>query len=193
MTEVTQAPKKAKAEPVVTTVTMDDGRIVEFAGKRRMQKESLLSPDGKVQVRLDFVNGETRIFTVPDAMVNKFVAHGAEQKLGDETAGLQDIDDAILAIDNLMERLNAGEWNQKREADGMAGTSVLVKALVESTGQDVAKVKAFLKDKTQAQKVALRNNPKIKPIVERLEAEKAAKASKGAGVDTDALLGELEG
>ena len=34
------------------------------------------------------------------------------------------------------------------------------------------------------------NNPKIKPIVERIEAEKA---SKKANVDTDAMLGELEG
>lgn len=189
MTDAAKA--KAKPEPQVTTVTMDDGRIVEFSGKRRLQKESLVSAEGKVQVRMDFVNGETRIFTVPDSLVLKFVAHGAEQKLGDEVAGLTDIDDAILAVDNLMERLSAGEWNVKREADGMAGTSVLVKALVESTGQTVDKVKAFLKDKTQAQKVALRNNPKIKPIVERLEAEKAAKATKGAAVDTDALLGEL--
>ena len=190
MTEATATTAaKAKAETVITTVTMDDGRVVEFAGKRRLQKEALVE-DGKVKIRLDFVNGETRIFTIPDAMLQKFAAHGAEQKLGDEVAGLKDIDDAILAIDNLMERLTAGEWNVKRDGDGLAGTSVLVKALVESTGQDVAKVKAFLKDKTQAQKVALRNNPKIKPIVERIEAEKAAKSA-GGNVDTDALLGEL--
>jgi hypothetical protein len=77
-----------------------------------------------------------------------------------------------------------------REANGMAGTSVLARALAEVQGVDIEKVKAFLKDKTQAQKMALRNNPKVKPVVDRIEAEKQAKANK---VDTDSLLGELAG
>jgi len=49
-------------------------------------------------------------------------------------------------------------------------------------------VKAFLKTKTPADKLALRNSPKLKPIIERLEADKLSKLQK---VDTDALLGEL--
>ena len=70
----------------------------------------------------------------------------------------------------------------------MAGTSVLVRALVEHTGKTVEAIKAFLANKSQAEKVALRNNPKVKPIVDRIESEKAAKKS---SVDTDALLDEL--
>lgn len=178
-------------ETAIETVTMLDGRVVDFPGKRRLLKESSVTADGKVVVRFDFRNGESRTFTLPDAMLNKFAAHGAEQKFGDETAGLEDIDDAVLAIDNLMDRLNAGEWGVKREANGMAGTSILVRALVESTGKDVAVIKGFLANKSHAEKVALRGNPKIKPIVERLEAEKAAKSNAKSAVDTDALLGEL--
>jgi hypothetical protein len=180
----------SKVETAVETVTMQDGRIVEFAGKRKLLKESLQSPEGKVQVRLDFRNGETRLFTLPDNMLAKFAAHGAEQKLGDEIAGLADVDDCVIAIDELIDRLYNGEWGVKREANGMAGTSVLVRALVEHTGKTVEQIKTFLSGKSQAEKVALRNNPKIKPIVERIEAEKASKAAK---VDTDAMLGELEG
>lgn len=180
----------SKAETAVETVTMQDGRIVEFAGKRKLLKESLQSPEGKVQVRLDFRNGETRLFTLPDNLLAKFAAHGAEQKLGDEIAGLADVDDCVIAIDELIDRLYNGEWGVKREANGMAGTSVLVRALVEHTGKTVEQIKTFLSGKSQAEKVALRNNPKVKPIVERIEAEKASKGSK---VDTDALLGELEG
>lgn len=179
-----------KPETAVETVTMTDGRIVEFAGKRKMLKESYITPEGKVAVRLDFRNGETRLFTVPDALLLKFAAHGAEQKLGDEIAGLNDIEDCVLAIDELIDRLYNGEWSVKREANGMAGTSVLVRALVEYTGKPVEAIKQFLAGKSQAEKVALRNNPKIKPIIERIEAEKA---SKKANVDTDAMLGELEG
>lgn len=179
----------SKTETQIETVTMTDGRVVDFAGKRKLLKESSVNADGKVQVRLDFRNGETRLFTIPDNLLAKFAAHGAEQKLGDEIAGLNDVEDCVLAVDELIDRLYNGEWNVKREANGMAGTSVLVRALVEYTGKAVEQIKQFLSGKSQAEKVALRNNPKIKPIVERIEAEKA---SKKANVDTDAMLGELE-
>ena len=179
----------AKTEPQVETVTMQDGRVVDFAGKKKLLKDASVTAEGKVQVRLDFRNGETRIFTIPDNLLNKFAAHGAEQKLGDEIAGLAEIDDCVLAIDELIDRLYNGDWSVKRESSGMAGTSVLVRALVEHTGKTVEQIKAFLSGKSQAEKVALRNNPKIKPIVDRIESEKAAKKT---SVDTDALLGELD-
>ena len=187
-----------KQEPQVATVKMDDGRVVDFAGKKQLLKDSFVGADGSVQVRLDWRNGETRIFTIPQSLLAKFAAHGAEQKLGDEIAGLKkadgseaDIEDKVLAIDDLIERLNAGEWNTRKESSGMAGTSVLIRALVELYSKPVSEIKSFLKDKTQAEKMALRNNGKIKPIVERLEAERQAKA--GSKVDSDALLAGLGG
>lgn len=187
----------SKQDPTITTVTMTDGRVVDFAGKRKLLKESIFGADGSVQIRLDYRNGETRLFTIPANLMAKFAAHGAEQKLGDEIAGLKgvngaeaDLDDCVMAIDELIDRLYNGEWGIKREANGMAGTSVLARALVESTGKTMEVIKTFLAGKSQAEKVAMRNNPKIKPIVERIEAEKA---SKKANVDTDALLNELEG
>ena len=185
-----------KNEVQVETVTMTDGRLVEFAGKKKLLKESFVTADGEVQVRLDFRNADTRLFTIPATMVNKFAAHGAEQKLGDEIAGLKapgggeaDIEDCVLAIDELIDRLYNGEWSQKREANGLAGTSVLLRALVQHTGKTVEQIKTFLAGKSQAEKTALRNNPKIKPLIEAIEAEKASKGK--ATVDTDALLDEL--
>ena len=56
VTEV--ATKKAKVE--VVSVKMDDNRIVDFPGKRRIQKEGLVGPNGELAVRFDFRNGETR-------------------------------------------------------------------------------------------------------------------------------------
>lgn len=182
--------KEKRTPTEYTLVKMDDGREVEFAGKRRMLKESVIDADGKVSVRLDFVNGETRIFALPADMFSRFAGHGAEQKLGDEVAGLTDVEDAIIAIDELIERLNAGSWGIARVAgSGMAGTSVLARALVEHTGKGMDAIKAFLAGKSQAEKVALRGNPNIAPIVARLEANKVKKA--GVQVDTDALLGQL--
>ena len=100
----------------------------------------------------------------------------------------------VLAVDDLIERLVKLEWNVKREG-GMSGTSVLIKALVELSKKldetveaATERVKAFLKDKKPAEKAALRNSAKVKPIIDRLEADKLAKAEK---VDTDSLLSQL--
>ena len=188
----TATAKPVKKEPTINTVTLTDGRIVDFVGKRKLLKASEVTPDGKIQTTLDFVNGETRTFTIPDTLLAKFASHGAEQKLGDEIAGVDDIEDAVMAIDDLIDRLYNGEWGVARDKSGLAGASILMRALVESTGKTADEIKKFLSDKTAAQKAALRTNPKIKPIVDRLEAEKAAKSAKKAdAVDTDALLNEL--
>lgn len=178
----------ARKEVEYTTVTMDDGRVVDFAGKRRMQKESIEGTDGELQVRLDFVNGETRLFTIPEVLASKFALHGAEQKLGDEIAGLEDVEDAVLAIDELMDRLNAGDWSVRRESSGLAGASVLARALAELTGKPHSQVKEDLKGLSHAEKVALRDHPKLSPIIARLEVNKKKKAST---VDTEALLGKF--
>ena len=188
----TATAKPVKKEPTINTVTLTDGRIVDFVGKRKLLKASEVTPDGKIQTTLDFVNGETRTFTIPDALLAKFASHGAEQKLGDEIAGVDDIEDAVMAIDDLIDRLYNGEWGVARDKSGLAGASILMRAMVESTGKTAEEIKKFLSDKTAAQKAALRTNPKIKPIVDRLEAEKAAKSAKKAdAVDTDAQLNEL--
>lgn len=190
--EAPAAAPAGKAKATVEKVTMTDGRIVEFVGKRKLLKESIFT-DGETTlalplIRLDFRNGETRTFELPEALLLKFAAHGAEQKLGDETAGEDDVDDMVLSVDELIERLNKGEWSIKREGGGMAGTSVLIKALMEYSGHPLERVKEFLKNKTQADKVALRQSEKLKPIVDRLEAEKLAKSAK---VDVNALLSTL--
>lgn len=184
----------AKAPSTSITVRMDDGRDVAFAGKRKMIKETTIDADkNEVITRLDFVNGETRYFNVPASLILRFAAHGAEQKLGDEIAGVTDTDDCVAAIDELLARLDKGEWNIKREGgNGASGSSILVKALIELTGKTRQEIAAFLSDKSHAEKMALRSNKSLKPIVERLESEKASR-SKKEGVDSDKLLGDLTG
>lgn len=171
------------------SVTMSDSRVVAFNAKQKLVKTSTIGEDGSIAVTLDFSNGETRTFVVPSALLLKFAAHGAEQKLGDAIAGETDVADAVVSMDDLLKRLNAGEWNIKREAGAFAGTSVLIQALVEASGKTVDDIKAFLANKSQQEKLALRRSDKLRPIIERLEAAKATK-SKNA-VDTDSLLGEL--
>lgn len=188
VTETAAPPEKTSKQPEV--VKMTDGREVEFSGKRKLLKESVFNEDGTLQgVRLDFRNGETRFFVLPPALFYQFAAHGAEQKLGDETAGIDDVDDQVIEVDELIQRLNNGEWNIKREGGSNAGTSVLLKALVEFIPQKTLdELKVWLKAKSQAEKNALRGHPQIKSIIDRIEAEKLAKNAK---VDTNALLASL--
>lgn len=177
--------------PVSTKVPvqMADGRTVEFNKKQKLVKTSTIGDDGSISVRLDFSNGETRNFVMRPDMVSRFAAHGAEQKLGDAIAGESNIDDAVIAVDDLISRLDNGEWTITRQAGSFAGTSILIKALMEASGKSVDEIKGFLANKSQAEKLALRRSEKLRPIVERLEAEKAS-TSKNQ-VDTDSLLGEL--
>lgn len=173
-------------EDNVETVTMSDGRLVDFTGKRRLNIDSSIDEDGQITMLLDWRNGETRKFQPRKDMNGKAAGHGYEQKLRDETAGENDIDDAVLAVDSLIDRLNAGEWNMKREAGGMSGTSVLLKALVEYTKKTVEEIKALLSSLSHQEKMALRgyneapnaDGNTLKAIVDRLEAEKQARVPK---------------
>lgn len=190
-------------------ITMADGRVVEFAGApgapraRRMLKESLYDDAGNwVGTRFDFRHGQSYVFD-PSKLPEKFTdgtsalgtlaAHGIEQKLGDETAGNKTgSEDMYLDVEALAERLYAGEWAKERVAgDSMAGTSILLQALVEQTGKPIDALKAWLKTKTREEKEAMRSHPQspLKPIVERLEAEKAAKLGH---VDIAAQFAQLD-
>jgi hypothetical protein len=185
----------------IQAVKLTDGRTVDFPGTRKMQKETFLTDDGKVIARFDFVNGETRSIKLRDDMILKFAGHGALQKIGDSGAGEKEVDDMVEAIDSTIQQLNNGEWNVKREAGGFSGTSIVVRAVAEVTGKDLATVKAGIEKKLEALKAAgkettrqalyasFRQNPKIAAVVQRLESEKTKKAA--SGVDSEELLGEL--
>lgn len=182
---------KEKKETVVETVKMDgDGRLVDFPGKRRLQKESFVSPTGEVSIRMDFRNGESRTFVIPQNLIARFAAHGAEQKLGDEISGVVDIDDAVEAVDKLTSRLAKGEWTQATDGTSVSGESILLKAIAEVTGAAKEKIRDFLKDKTTAQKQALRVSADFGSVVKRMEAEKA---SKKPAVDVSADIAALKG
>ena len=170
-------------------VTLTDGRVVEFGAKQKLHKNSTIE-GGVVTTELIFKNGEIRTFTPPASLIARFVAHGVEQKLGDCIAGEVDPDDQVLAVEDLISRLTAGEWNIGRSSSGsFVGTSILARALVEVSGKDAATIKEYLATKTQAEKIALRGSNQLKAVIQRLEAEKTSKSK--STVDTDSLLGEL--
>jgi hypothetical protein len=185
-TEATKTPEKRK-------ITMSDGRVVEFGQKQRLVKTSNIADDGTITGRFDLDNGKTIDFTVPSSLLSRFAEHGMLQKIGDSIAGEKDTDDAFESMSDLVKRLSNGEWTQARQAGGFSGVSILIQALVEASGKSVEEIKAFLENKSQAEKLALRKSNTLAPIITRLEAEKAAKSTKTPAIDGDALLAEIGG
>lgn len=170
-------------------VQMSDGTQREFAGNRNVLK-SVVGDVGDLTIRMDFRNGVTRTFRIPEEMGAQFAVHGALQKYGDELAGLKDLDDMVLAVDELHARIQNLEWGAQRDTNGLAGTSVLLQAIVKVTGKPVEAIKEFLKGKTMAEKNALRASARFADAVKEIEAAKAANSK--SKIDADKLLGELD-
>ena len=189
----------SKSTPEVTPVTMTDGRVVEFTGKKRLDKVAIENPDGTLAVRLDWRNGETRTYQLNPGLLAKFALHGALQKLGDEISGITEIEDAVEAVDQLMARLEQGPsgWTVAREASGsgFAGASALARALVKVTGKDIGTVRTYLGTLDGKTKAALRLEPSVAAAVREIEAEqearRAARGKSAPKVDVASVLAGL--
>lgn len=199
-TQTTQtAPKKAPT--VYHTVELTDGRKVDFPGNRQIQKE-ILFQGNTVAVRFDFRNGETRTYELPSSLLLQAAGHGLSQKIGDAAASEKDVDDAVLAIEKVGERIQSGEWNAaaRQAGDSFSGASIVIKALAMESGKSVAEVKVFLEKKleagkdaglTRAKLYASFRNPATK-VGQRIAALQAEKDAKASGVSGEDLLSELQ-
>ena len=200
------APEKKKAAEI-EKVNLEDGTVGEFAGKRKLNKSYILRPDGSLDhLRFEFRNGRVLLVQLPESLLGQFAGHGGIQKYGDELAGMKpsegqtevDIDDMVLALEKLDESIQAGKWSTRKEGDGMGGTSILIQALMQYGGKPLDQIKAFLKDKDAKFKQALRLDDKRvskitgKTMAQTVKDIEAAKASKGAPVDTSAALDDLD-
>ena len=149
---------------------------------------------------LTFANGET--LTMRGDALNSDVQqyammHGLKQKLVDaaaisrnpETGRPATVEDKYQAVRTVYDRLLSGQWNSTREGGGTTG-GLLLQALVRmyQGRKTVEELKTFLTDKTDAEKTALRKNPRVAGIIEDIRAEQG----KAVSIDTDELLSELE-
>lgn len=204
---------QTKEKPAVLEVTLTDGRVVQFAGKRKVLKDTIIDEskiivdsdrvtflEGAVSFQIDFRNGETRKIPLPLSLLAQFAGHGAEQKFGDELATPADKplsdEDAVLAIDDLAATIAAGKWSKGRAAGSgaVSGAHVVVQAIMEATGKDLATVKAYLQKKLDSDPELSRRalydsfraaGTKTGAIIAKLEADKKKKEAK---VDADEEL-----
>lgn len=149
---------------------------------------------------LTFGNGAKIVLRSGDvnpAVRMQAMMHGFKQKLVDaaaitrnpDTGRSATIEDKFAAVKEVYDRLMAGQWNKGR-GDGTGSGGLLFKALcrVYPTKTPDA-IREFLAKKSDAEKTALRGNPKIAEAIAAIRAEVGTTAN----IDTDGLLDELAG
>lgn len=165
--------------------------------KRVPDVNAEITNDGKLHI--SFLSGETITIDptkLSDAIRTQATLHGLKQKLVDAAAIARDTatgrsataKDKELAVREVYDRITKpdGTWNKVREAGATAVGGLLVAALMQMTGKDKPAILAFLANKTNEEKAALRKNPKVAAIILELQ-----QAAANPDIDTDALLSEL--
>ena len=153
---------------------------------------------------LEFRHGETlRVHpeTLTPGIQRMAMLHGLKQKLVDAAAISRDtatgraatIATKFDAVKEIFARITgaggeAPSWNKPRAGGAGGQGGLLARAIARYKGVEVSAAKAYLDRLTDAQKQALRVDPRIATIINELRMESA----KPAGIDTDALLGGLD-
>ena len=140
-------------------------------------------PEGVLFVGSDkstFVADFTRY---PDSIKGFMVFHGTKQKVGDEYADLDSVEDCMEAAREMDDRLAEGKWYADKQS--FKGVSIVMRAIMKVYGIDEDAARAFLKPLTPAEKMALKTSAELKDAVAAIEAER------GKGVDTSAILKKL--
>lgn len=151
------------------------------------------------QMDLEFANGKKLtldITQLSDNIISQAICHGLKQKLVDaaaiscnpDTGRSATVDDKYHAVNEVFGRLLAGDWNKRREGGGAAG-GLLYRALVRvyEGRKTPEQIREWLDGITDAQKAALRKNPKVSKVIDEIRAED------GTENDGEDLLAQLEG
>lgn len=173
---------------------------IEFGYRGQFSAAHSMEGCDSAALTLNFANGKEIVITtnsLQNGLLYMAAIHGLKQKLVDaaaisrnpETGRAATVEDKYQAVEAVYNRLLSGQWNATREGGGNAG-GLLAQALTRMyAGRKTAEdIKAFLAEKTDAEKTALRKNPRVAAIIEEIRAEQG----KAANIDTDELLGELE-
>lgn len=164
-------------------VKMLDGRTVKFGS--RMKRRTEVLEDG-AKVRFDFPNGVSILFDLAlcdDKTQALLKAHGASQKIGDESADLDSVDQCIAATDAMIARLYGGTAFERLGGGGFVDNT-LIQALV-NLGADREEATETVKAATSAERAALRQVPQIKAEIDKID------AAKTKDVDVSKLLGKF--
>ena len=161
--------------------------------------EASITDDGALI--LEFRHGET-LKLHPESLSPEIqraaLLHGLKQKLVDAAAISRDtatgraatIITKFEAVREIFDRITGENpsWNKPRAGGAGGQGGLLARAIARYKNVPVEAAKAYLDRLTDAQKQALRVDPRIATIINELRME----STKPAGIDTDALLGGLD-
>ena len=162
--------------------------------------EATIADDGTLT--LEFRHGET-LKLHPESLAPEIqraaLLHGLKQKLVDAAAISRDpttgrtatIATKYDAVKEIFDRITGENpsWNKPRAGGAGGQGGLLARAIARYKNVTIEQAKAYLDRLTDAQKQALRVDPRIAAIINELRLETA----KPAGIDTDALLSGLGG
>jgi len=151
---------------------------------------------------LTFADGE--VFTLDATTLTGEVQtyammHGLKQKLVDAAAISRDpvtgraatIATKRTAVREVFDRLISGQWNKVREGGTATTGGLLYMALCRLYADKTPeRIKEFLAGKSDAEKAAMRKNPKVADIIEQIKLEQGRD---GDGTPGEDILNELEG
>lgn len=133
-------------------------------------------------------------------VVQAALMHGLKQKICDAAAISRNPDtgrsasiwDKFSAMTEVADRLKAGNWNKPAEGPSGPKGGLLFAALCRrSPEKNPEALRVWLEGFDDAQKAALRANPKIATIIAEIKAERDAAKVDGSGIDSDELLDGL--
>lgn len=124
------------------------------------------------------------IAKLSDAMFNQIVVHGAAAKVGDAAAmSSATVAEKFAAMRSVIDNLYADKWNGARESH-----STLIDAILEvrpTAKRDT--IAETVRKWTEAERSAVRRDPAIKKILDRMDSETA----KASGVKAADLLAKI--
>jgi len=139
------------------------------------------------------------VSALADEVTRRAMLHGIIQKISDAAALGKDAtpSDKYQAMKAVADRLIAGNWNKPAGESGAPVQGLIWMAYREVMQSLAAKQKKTVTDeklrelydaKSRADQLALRTNPDIAKVIERIKSERQTNSTV---VDTDALLAEL--
>lgn len=140
------------------------------------------------------------VSALADEVTHRAMLHGIIQKVSDAAALGKDAtpSDKFQAMKAVADRLIAGNWNKPAGETGAPVQGLIWMAYREVMQSLAAKQKKTVTDeklrelydaKSRADQLALRTNPEISKVIERIKSERATNSNV---IDTDALLAELD-
>jgi hypothetical protein len=144
----------------------EDGTVVKF---RFEDLEGTLIVEESIDTR-----------ELPTESVEWLVKHGIRQKVGDTTAGEENVSAAVANVQEAIKRLLAGDLTSHRESSGPKTTD-LSEALHRATKQPLERCIEVIASMTKEQKLDLRKSPRIAVELKKIELERAEAAAANAG------------